>query len=213
MAEEKTNRQTDTGAGKTAGGKFDFVLAEDHATELLPALDAEPMQEPSITEKAIELLRDLRKRMHGNEAAIYATLSNWAAADAEGGNDESDKHKATLLARDVMGSTILRGYLQQRGFYEDTAGNYPEWKKAPADSPAELEQAAALFEECAQMTDKQRAAYINTGCFNSYIAAYMCLVLQEMGTDAAQITEARQTLRRVLDTFRAEDAKAATGEQ
>ena len=46
MAEEKT-KQTDTGAGKTAGGKFDFVLAEDHATELLPALDAEPMQEPS----------------------------------------------------------------------------------------------------------------------------------------------------------------------
>ena len=201
--------KTDTGAGKSSGGKFDFVLAEDHATELLPALDAEPMQEPSITEKAIELLRDLRKRMHGNEAAIYATLSNWAAADAEGGNDESDKHKATLLARDVMGSTILRGYLQQRGYYEDTAGNYSEWKKAPADDPA---QAAALFEECAQMTDKQRAAYINTGCFNSYIAAYMCIV-QEMGTDAEQITEARQTLRRVLDTFRAEDAKAATGEQ
>lgn len=212
MAEEKTNRQTDTGAGKTAGGKFDFVLAEDHATELLPALNAEPMQPDGCT-KAAELVQDLLQRMHHDTAAVYATLCNWAAADAEGGEDESERHKTALLAKDLLRDHIARDYLRQQGFYEDTAGNCPQWKRQPADDPAELEQATALFKQCAQMTDKQRAAYINTGCFNSYIAAYMCLVLQEMGTDAAQITEARQTLRRVLDTFRAEDAKAATGEQ
>ena len=139
MAEEKTNRQTDTGAGKTAGGKFNFVLAEDHATELLPALDAQP----TLHERAADLLQDLLQRMHGDTAAVYATLSNWAAADAEGGNDESDKHTITLLAKDAAQGIILRDYLQQRGFYEDTAGNFAEWKKAPADDPAEPTKSAA----------------------------------------------------------------------
>lgn len=41
--DNENKQQTDTGAGK-GKGKFDFVLAEDHATELLPALDAKQVK-------------------------------------------------------------------------------------------------------------------------------------------------------------------------
>lgn len=41
--DNENKQQTDTGAGKSKG-KFNFILAEDHATELLPAMDAEQMR-------------------------------------------------------------------------------------------------------------------------------------------------------------------------
>lgn len=191
--------------------QFDVTMAEEHAKELLPK--DHPQNRADLYRQAGEMLQDLQQRPGNNDAVIFATLQNWIFADNYGGNDETDRYQVLLIARDVMQSRIVQHQLERQGYVLTTGGNYPEYKKEPADIPGELEQKAALFKKCVQMTADERAAYIDTGCFNSYIQAYMCLVLREMGKDDAEIVTAKQMLKNMLEDYRAADAEKTTGEQ
>lgn len=120
-------RQTDTNAGK-GHGKFDFVLAEDHASELLPAMDAEPTKHGS----AFAILQDYKQRHRGNYAAMYADLANQCAelADIAETDRETKKLDALILARDTVGDILIRDSLKAQGYVFDTGGTYPKWTKA-----------------------------------------------------------------------------------
>lgn len=58
----------------------------------------------------------------------------------------------------------------------------------------------------AHMVDAERAAVIDTGCFNSFIAAYMVLSMRCAGFSDDQIRTAENTLHVTLEDVCALDA-------
>ena len=58
----------------------------------------------------------------------------------------------------------------------------------------------------AKMVDVERAAVIDSGCFNNFIAAYMVISMRCSGMNDEQISAAENSLHIVLDRISALEA-------
>lgn len=60
-------------------------------------------------------------------------------------------------------------------------------------------EAMSIFKHYADMSDKERAAVIDTGLFNEFIAAYMIVALDSIEISAQEIKTAKNALNSVFD--------------